>query len=555
MLKSLSIRNYALISALEIDFSTGFSVVTGETGAGKSIILGALSLILGQRADAKSVRQGEDKCCIEGCFDISSYSLEPLFQKKEWEYDAQNCILRREIWNSGKSRAFINDTPVGLNDLKELGSFLIDIHSQHQNLLLGDDRFQLQVLDTLAGNHKIRMEFKSAYRRFLSIRSQWQELCEKVKTLASEQDYLRFQLQQLEDARLKPQEQSALEEELSLLSHVEEIKNGLYVLEHLLSDEDKGIVISLKESLQLAQSLCKIYSPASEMRDRLQVAYFDLKDLLPDISGQQEKLEFDPERLQWINDRLDLLYSLQQKHKTDSVEGLIALQNQWSAQLQTIEGYDEKIMDLKKQMDAARELVLSLSDQLSATRKESAARLEKQLTEKVSVLGMPYIRFQCQMSKKEFPDSEGSDEICFLFSANKNGELKAVAQTASGGEISRLMLGIKALIAGASALPTIIFDEIDTGVSGEMADKMGDIMRQMSETMQVIAITHLPQIAAKGDSQWLVYKKENNQGTETHIRRLSEEERVKEIGQMLSGSELTSAALENAKQLLKRERK
>jgi DNA repair protein RecN (Recombination protein N) len=555
MLKSLSIRNYALISTLEIDFSEGFSVVTGETGAGKSIILGALSLILGQRADAKSIRQGEDKCCIEGCFDISSYQLESFFREKEWEYDGQNCIMRREIWSSGKSRAFINDTPAGLNDLKELGAFLIDVHSQHQNLLLGNNRFQLQVLDILAGNNKIRMEFKSTYRHFLSIRTQWQELCEKVKTLASEQDYMRFQLRQLEDARLQAHEQSAWEEELALLSHIEEIKGGLYALEYLLSDEDRGIVVSLKESLQLAQSLSKIYPPSSEMLYRLETAYLDLKDLLQDISGQQEKLEFDPERLQWVNDRLDLIYSLQQKHKTDSVEGLIALQNQWQAQLQAIEDYDEKIIALKKQMDTTRELVLSLAGQLSATRKETAVRLEKQLTEKVSVLGMPYIQFQCRISGKEFPDSDGSDEISFLFSANKNAGLKAVAQTASGGEISRLMLGIKALMAGTTALPTIIFDEIDTGVSGEMADKMGNIMRQMSKDMQVIAITHLPQIAAKGDSQWLVYKKENNHWTETHIRQLSEEERIKEIGQMLSGSELTNAAIENAKQLLDSERK
>jgi DNA repair protein RecN (Recombination protein N) len=551
MLKRLTIQNYALISTLEIDFSQGFSVITGETGAGKSIIIGALSLILGQRADAKSIKQGEDKCLIEGLFDISSYNLEAFFNERELDYDTQNCILRREIWSSGKSRAFINDSPVSLTDMKELGAFLIDIHSQHQNLLLGDNRFQLQVLDTLADNKKIRAEYKAHYQEFLSIGKRLKELKGRASERAGEQEYLRFQFQQLEEAKLKPAEQPELEKELGTLSNMGEIKNGLYAIEHLLSDDNKGIIISLKESLNFAQSLQKIYTPSGEISERIQTAYLDLKDLSLEINHQQEKLELDPERLLWVNERLDLIYSLQQKHKINSVEALISLRDNLEAQLQEIENYDEEIAKLQKLLDASQQRVTELSGKLSATRKASAAYLEKQLVDQVSVLGMPYMQFSCRITAKESPDANGIDDISFLFTANKNAELKAVAQTASGGEISRLMLGIKSLIAGAAALPTIIFDEIDTGVSGEIADKMGNIMHRMSGVMQVIAITHLPQIAAKGDSQFFVYKQEEGDFTETHIRRLSTEERIKEIAQMLSGAELTSAAIENAKELLK----
>jgi DNA repair protein RecN (Recombination protein N) len=552
MLKSLTIQNYALISKLEIEFSKGFSVITGETGAGKSIIIGALSLVLGQRADAKSIKQSEDKCSIEGLFDISSYGLEAFFRERDLDYDARNCILRREIWNSGKSRAFINDTPVGLNDLKELGAFLIDIHSQHQNLLLGDNRFQLQVLDVLADNKILREEYKTGYQDFLLIRKQLQELKEKARGHSSEQDYLRFQFQQLEEARLKSGEQLQLEEEQETLSHIEEIKTGLYAIGHFLSEDEKGVIISLKESLNAAQSLRKIYPLSVEIAGRLETAYLDLKDMQLDISNQQEKLELDPERLRWVNERLDLFYSLQHKHKLNSVEELIALRNRLNAQLQEIENYDEAIVKLQKQLEISQGKILQLAGKLSKTRKKAAVYFEKQLIDKVSVLGMPYMQFNCRISGKETPDSNGLDEVNFFFSANKNGELKTVAQTASGGEISRLMLGIKALIAGATALPTIIFDEIDTGVSGEIADKMGNIMHQMSEVMQVVAITHLPQIAAKGDSQFFVYKEEKNDFTETHIRQLSPEERIKEIAQMLSGSKLTDAAIENAKELLKK---
>jgi len=552
MLKNLTIQNYALISKLEIDFTQGFSVITGETGAGKSIIIGALSLILGQRADAKSIKQGESKCLIEGLFDLSAYNIESFFKEKDLDYDAQNCILRREIWDSGKSRAFINDTPVTLTDLKELGTFLIDIHSQHQNLLLGDNKFQLQVLDILANNKQLREEYSKTYQSFVSLKKQIQELEESAKEHSAEKDYMTFQYNQLDEAQLKAHEQTELEKEQETLSHVEEIKSGLYAIEQLLHQEDRGVIVSLKEALRVALSLNKIYPSSLEMKERVETAYLDLNDLLLDITNQQERLELDPERLQWINERLDLLYSLQQKHKVDSVEALIELRDNLSFQLQKIDNYDEEIEKLQKQLDASQKIVLSLAKELTKTRQKAATQFEKQLIEKVSILGMPYMRFNCQIYSRETPGISGLDDVSFLFSANKNGELKPVAQTASGGEISRLMLGIKALIAGATSLPTIIFDEIDTGVSGEVADKMGDIMRQMGDVMQVIAITHLPQIAAKGNSQFFVYKEEKENFTETHIRPLSKDERIKEIAQMLSGSELTDAAIENAKELLKR---
>jgi len=551
MLQTLNIQNYALISHLEIDFPSGFSVITGETGAGKSILLGALSLILGQRADAKSIKQNEERCVIEGVFDISSYQLDSLFTEKGWEYDSRQCILRREIRASGNSRAFINDSPVGLNDLKELGAFLIDIHSQHQNLLLADNQFQMQVLDVLAKNRELKNEYLSTYREYIRIEKEINELKEKINIRKTEEDYLRFQFNQLAEARLQAEEQGLLEQESETLSHVEEIKNGLFRLEQLFSSEMTGVVPALKESLKQIQSLQKIYSASEPMVERIETAYLDLKDLAADIQIRQENLEFNPERLQEINVRLHTIYSLQQKHRLDSVEALIELRESLEKQIQEIDHSGEALEVLEKKSDQLHAQATTLAGKLSQTRNEAAKALEKQLVKTVSILGMPNFRFTVEIKRKESFDSTGWDSITYLFSANKNLELKPVAQTASGGEISRLMLGIKSLIAGAMALPAIIFDEIDTGVSGEIADKMGDIMHQMGETMQVIAISHLPQIAAKGETHYLVYKEENDNLAETRIRRLSYEERIKEIAQLLSGAKLTSAAIENAKELLK----
>jgi DNA repair protein RecN (Recombination protein N) len=550
MLQSLSIHNYALISKLEIHFPAGFSVITGETGAGKSIILGALSLILGQRADAKSIKQNENKCSIEGVFDISSYQLEPFFKEKNWEYDPQSCIIRREIWSSGKSRAFINDSPVGLNELKELGAFLIDIHSQHQNLLLADNHFQLQILDVLSQNKDLKTNYQSAYKKYVSINRQLNELKEAISRQRVEEDYIRFQFKQLEEMRLQAGEQTALEKESETLSHIEEIKSGLYRIEQLLSADENGSILStLKDALNTAQTLQKIDSDSDEVSERLRTAYLDLKDLAPEIAVRQENLEFKPERLQEIGERLDLIYSLQHKHHLNSVEELIALRDRLEHQIREIDHSGEELEKQEKELSEAYARVEQMAVTLSKSRKEAARLLEKQLVEKVALLGMPYMRFSVALSPKTL-DATGADEVAYLFSANKNGELKPVAQTASGGEISRLMLGIKALIAGAMALPSIIFDEIDAGVSGEIAGKMGNIMRRMGAIMQVIAITHLPQIAAKGDSQFKVYKDEDKELAETQIRCLSDAERIGEIAQMLSGVHLTAAAVENAKELL-----
>jgi len=551
MLKTLSIRNYALISQLEIDFPKGFSVITGETGAGKSIILGALNLILGQRADSKSIQGEEDKCFIEGVFDISSYRLEPFFLEKDMEYDPNQCILRREIWKSGKSRAFINDSPATLNDLKDLAAFLIDIHSQHENLLLADNRFQLEVLDILAGNSSLKKEYKLAYNELHSLKAELKNLQEEFSKKGQEEDYLRFQYQQLEEARLREGELSELEEESRLLSNMEEIKSGLFRIENLLSSDHQNIVSGLKEALNQAQSISGLYPRVNEYAERLESAYIDCKELVMEISSEQDRLELNPERLQEVRERLDLIYSLQQKHRLHSVEELIDLRSKLEKEIHAIDHSDEIVRKLEEQVNQKESELLSFAKRLNTSRKKSVQTLEPELIRKVRELGMPDLQFKVDILPKTQIDSTGMDNVVFLFSANKHGKLSPVSQTASGGEISRLMLGLKSLIAGETALPTIIFDEIDTGVSGETADKLGTILHEMGKVMQVISITHLPQIAARGDSQFFVFKEDKGNKTETGIRLLNKEERITEIAHLLSGSEVTKASIENAKELLK----
>ena len=551
MLRTLNIENYALISKLEIDFPEGFSVITGETGAGKSIILGALNLILGQRADSKSVRDQEDKCFIEGVFDISNYRLENYFHEKNLEYDSQQCILRREIWKSGKSRAFINDSPATLNDLKDLAVLLIDIHSQHENLLLTDKQFQLDVLDILAKNSSLKKEYKSSLRTLQSLQKQLEKLKNDIYKKRTEEDYLRFQYQQLEEAHLQAGELSDLEEERDLLSNMEEIKSKLYRIESLLSSDQQNIVSGLKEAVNQAQSVERLYPKMKEYTQRLESAYIECKELALEIGSEQGRMELNPDRLQEVRDRLDLIYSLQQKHRITSMEELINLWNNLEKEIQVIDHSDEVLKKTEEEVKQKEKELLSLAQELTITRKKMIPALESELTSKVRELGMPNLRFKVDLSSKAEPDISGTDHVTFLFSANRHGELSPVTQIASGGEISRLMLGLKSLIAGETALPTIIFDEIDTGVSGETANKLGSIMREMGKVMQVVSITHLPQIAARGDSQFFVFKEDKGNRTETGIRLLSEEERVTEIAYLLSGSELTKASLENAKELLK----
>ena len=550
MLKSLFIQNFVLIDSLDICFNPGFSVITGETGAGKSIILGALSLVLGQRADGKSIKQGADKCVIEAIFDVSKYQLEPFFLGNDLEYDPESCILRRELYASGKSRAFVNDSPVPLAILKELGTKLIDIHSQHQNLLLGDNRFQLRVVDVMAENEILLILYKKEYTRYQGLRKALSTLKERAAQSKQEEDYIRFQLDQLEEANLQPNEQEELEQEQETLSHAEEIKSSLYRVSSCLDGEEQGVVSLLKESLSSMDALERYFPRAKEIAERLRSAYIDLNDLASEMEGMIEDVEFNPDRLAWVNERLDTLYALQQKHRVSSVDDLIALRDQFRAQLTDIESFDEQIAALEKQVQDAYKELLQQAAVLSEQRKVAAVAFAQQLVQMVAPLGMPHTRFQVEVVPRKEPESDGMDEIRFLFSANKSMALQPVAQTASGGEISRLMLCIKAMIAGFTALPTIIFDEVDTGVSGDIADKMGHIMQDLGSKMQVFAITHLPQIAAQGEAHYFVYKEDVKDRTLTRIRPLDKEERIREVARMLSGSALTEASLANAKDLL-----
>lgn len=551
MLKSLFIRNFVLIDSLDIKFNQGFSVITGETGAGKSIILGALSLVLGQRADGKSIKNGSEKCVIEAVFDVSKYKLEEFFMIKDLEYDAEVCILRRELYASGKSRAFINDSPVSLTILKELGARLIDIHSQHQNLLLGDTRFQLKVIDVMAENEILLILYRKEYNRYQFLKKELTELTEKARQTKQEEDYVRFQLEQLVEANLSIGEQEDLEQELETLSHAEEIKGSLYKVTQLLNGEEQGAVQLIKEALSTADNLERYYPKAKEISERLRSAYIDLNDLASEAELWKEDIEFNPERLDWVNERLNTLYTLEQKHRVSTIEELITLQNQYEEQLKEIDSFDEQIENLKEQVEISYQELLQQATVLSEQRKIASKAIASQLVEKIIPLGMPNTRFSIDFVSKSEPGIDGMDEIQFMFSANKSAELQPVAQTASGGEISRLMLCIKAMIAGFTALPTIIFDEVDTGVSGDIADKMGDIMQDLGTKMQVFTITHLPQIAAKGKEHYFVYKEDTDEQTTTHIKLLNKDERIKEIARMLSGSTLTEASIANAKDLLK----
>ena len=552
MIKKLSVSNYTLIDELHIDFSAGFSVITGETGAGKSIILGALSLILGQRADLKSLRRSDEKAVIEGVFDIASYHLRDFFDENELDYDEGECILRREILPSGKSRAFINDTPVSLAQLKALGEQLIDIHSQHQNMLLADSRFQLRVVDTMAGDAALLADYREHYRRGRERLQAYTRLQEENRSGREEEDYLRYQLAQLDEAHLQEGEQEELEAELQTLQHAEEIKNELAVLQEFLHAEETGVVSLLNATLSRMRALSRLYPEVDEWAGRLESDYIDLKDIASTVDRSQENLNMDPERLAWVENRLDTYYSLQQKHRLASVAELLALRDSFAERLTRIENYDEELAVLKHEVDEAESQVRNLAEQLTRVRRQSAANISSTLTERVKPLGMPHLQFEIEVSPRPQFDETGGDAIRFLFSANKNQPLQPVSEVASGGEISRLMLSLKALVAHAMALPTIVFDEVDTGVSGEIADKMARIMREMSRCMQVISITHLPQVAAWGQTHYRVYKSDTATATATHLVRLTDSERIEEIARMLSGSSLTAAALDNARELLNR---
>lgn len=554
MLQSLFIRNFVLIDELHIRFDEGFSVVTGETGAGKSIILGALGLVLGQRADSKSIQSGADKCVVEAVFDVSAYQLEDFFLSHDLEYDAKNCILRRELMSSGKSRAFINDTPAPLSVVKALGDRLIDVHSQHQNLLLADTQFQMNVVDIMAKTESLLVAYRREYDRYQSVVRQLEELEALAAKSRQDEDYLRFQVEELRAAQLTAGEQEELEAELETLSHTEEIKSALYKVTDNLIGEERGVVQQLKGALHDVEALEAYFPKAKDFADRLRSAWTDMADLASETDVLKEDVEFDPNRLEWVNERLNTIYSLQQKHRVPSVEELLAIQQQLTTQLSAIDLFDEQMETLTKQRETIYEALMVQAGALTARRHEAATEIEQQLVDRMVLLGIPNTRFGIELWPKEKPSADGMDEVCFLFSANKNEALKPVAQTASGGEISRLMLCIKAMIAGFAALPAIIFDEIDTGVSGEIADKMADIMQDLGQKMQVITITHLPQIAAKGRAHYFVYKEDTAERTLTRIRRLTTGERVNEVARMLSGASLTDAAVANARALLQKEK-
>ncbi|MDD3040131.1 DNA repair protein RecN [Bacteroides sp.] len=552
MLRSLYIQNYALIEKLDISFETGFSVITGETGAGKSIILGAIGLLLGQRADVKSIRQGASKCVIEAHFDISAYNMHPFFEENGLEYDAE-CILRREVQSSGKSRAFINDTPASLAQVKELGEQLIDVHSQHQNLLLNKEGFQLNVLDILAHNDVVLDEYYSLYGEWRQIEHELSGLLSLAEQSRTDEDYIRFQLEQLEEAHLSEGEQEELEQEAELLSNAEEIRAGLYHVEQSFASDEGGLLSYLKDSLNTLNSLQKVYQPARELAERVESTYIELKDISQEVSSQGESVEFNPVRLEEVNDRLNLIYSLQQKHRVQTLEELITLTDEYRNKLSAITSYDERIAELTTRKETQYKKVKKQAEVLTQARTKAAREVETQLAARLVPLGMPNVRFQVEMGLKKEPGMQGEDTVNFLFSANKNGMLQSISTVASGGEIARVMLSIKAMIAGAVKLPTIVFDEIDTGVSGEIADRMADMMQEMGDSnRQVISITHLPQIAARGRAHYKVYKKDSDTETNSHIRRLTDNERVEEIAHMLSGATLTEAALSNARSLLTR---
>ena len=551
MLQAIYIQNYALIDKLDIDFTPGFSVITGETGAGKSIILGAIGLLLGQRADVKAIKNGATKCIVEARFRIATYGLEDFFAENDIEYDEEECIIRREVSANGKSRAFINDTPASLSQMKILGEKLIDVHSQHQNLLLNKEGFQLNILDILAQDEKELSDYQKSYREYRQVCHDLEDFIVQAEKSRQDEDYLRFQLEQLEEANLQAGEQVSLEQEAETLSHAEDILAGLYKAGQLMDGDENGTLALTKECIQTLQNVSKVYPPAQEWLERLDSCYIELKDLAREISGSQEAVEFNPARLDFVNERLNLIYTLQQKHHVKSVEELIALTADYRMRLDAITSFDERIAALRNRQQELYQTVLQKAEVLTEVRTRSARYIESQMESLLVPLGMPNVRFAVELSPRKEPDSKGMDSVTFLFSANKNGTLQNVASIASGGEIARVMLSLKAMIAGAVKLPTIIFDEIDTGVSGSIAEKMALIMQDMGrQNRQVISITHLPQIAARGIAHYKVYKEDTETGTNSHIRRLSDEERVQEIAHMLSGATLTEAAMNNARALL-----
>ena len=551
MLKHLYIKNFALIDILDIDLYPGFSVITGETGAGKSIILGAIGLLLGQRADAKTIKTGTDKCIIEAQFDLSRYRLEAFFTDNDIEYDNGDCIIRRELLASGKSRAFINDTPVQLAMLKELGDKLVDVHSQHQNLLLNKQDFQLSVADIIASDEQQLSAYQQAYADYQAVTAELHQAEEDIERNRQNADFLQFQFDELHHAHLSEGEQEDLEQKSDTMTHSEEIKAALFTADHALQADGTGIVTSLRTAISALRDIQRVYPDMTELTERLDSTYIELKDIAQDINGRLEDVDFDPSELDAINARLDKIYDLEKKYHAENITGLIALRDELERKLGNIENSDEALAVLRQRQEELRKACQQSADELTRLRTAAARKIEQEMLQRLVPLGMPHVQFQVQMTREAL-GRNGQDRIAFLFSANTSTPLQPVSQVASGGEIARVMLALKAMISGAVKLPTIIFDEIDTGVSGKIAEKMAEIMQEMGRNeRQVISITHLPQIAALGSTHYKVSKEETPQGTTSRMEELSSERRITEIAQMLSGSDVSEAAIQNAKQLLK----
>ncbi|MCQ2193315.1 MAG: DNA repair protein RecN [Paludibacteraceae bacterium] len=550
MLKRLLVENYALIDKSEIELSSGFSVITGETGAGKSILLGALNLILGQRADTKSIKDPARKCVVEAVFDISNYDLKPFFEAEDLDYE-EECVMRREIVASGKSRSFINDTPVNVTTMKSLGDRLLDIHSQHENLLLNDSRFQLQIVDSIAKNGDCLQTYEAEYSKLNSISHRLQKLRDELAQKNANRDYAEFQLTQLVEAALVADEQELLEAEAEQLEHASEIKEALLKAVYLLDESEQSVNQSLRDSVSTLNSVSNYLGGLNDLSERLNSCLIETKDILRELEVLNNDMDVDPNRLDFVNTRLDTIYTLEKKHNVDSVAGLLELQASYEQQLQDLEFGSEEIEALEKELAEQTQKVLALAQELSKARKACAPQIETELSDLLHELGMPNARLSLDFKALEKCGPTGLDVVTFLFSANKDRGMQPITAIASGGEISRVMLSLKYVLSKSAALPAIIFDEIDTGVSGEIAAKMGAMMQNMSAHMQVLSITHLPQIASKGAQHFKVYKKDVESGTVSSIKQLSKEERIAEIAQMLSGANLTDAAINNAKELLK----
>ena len=552
MLRQLYIRNFTLIDELDITFKPGFSVITGETGAGKSIILGAIGQILGNRADARMVKAGCDKCVIEAHFDLSNYDMESFFDDNDIDYEPEDCIIRRELKANGKSRAFINDTPVALTTARELGQQLVDIHSQHQNLLLQKEDFQLNVIDIIAHNSQLLNDYRTLFDGYAKAKAALREKEEECEKDRANEDFLRFQADELVTAQLVDGEQEELEQELETLSHAEDIKGALFDADNLLSGADRCITQSCKTMLSRLSDIGDVYPAIRQVTERIDSAYIELKDIARDISNLAESIDFDPARLTMANERLDTIYTLQKNHHVESVAELIAIRDSLTARLNDITNSEDMLEDMRRQVEDMHRKATEAAARLTESRQEAARHVTEQLLAQMTALGMPNARFEIKFETKELA-VDGADRISYMFSANKNVPLEPIAQVASGGEVARVMLSLKAMISGAVKLPTIIFDEIDTGVSGRVAEMMAQIMRQMGRAdRQVISITHLPQIAALGTTHYKVEKTDTDDTTISRMRMLGHDERIKEIAQMLSGSNISDAAIENAKSLLEK---